>query len=290
MKSRLWFGVLMLIGLFSQIAVAAPARIALDASIHKVDLAPQTGALDPHRAFITRKTLKADEAGALLEFEVALKIRNFAELQARVAQGERISNREMAAKYNPSSTDYATVSQWLSSQGFEITRQDNNHLAVFARGKISQIQTALQTSFARVTYEGVEYTSAIAAPSVPATLSPVLVGINGLQPHIRMHKNLVMRPNSLFGTSPPYLPSQIAQAYNANGLYNSNVTGSGQAIAIVIDTFPTTSDLTSFWTTYGVNQSINNISFIQVVAGTLPAPSGEETLDTEWSSSIAPGA
>ena len=58
----------------------------------------------------------------------------------------------------------------------------------------------------------------------------------------------------------------------------------------MIDTFPSKSDLTSFWTTYGVNQSINNIQFIQVVSGILPSPSGEETLDTEWSSSIAPSA
>ncbi len=181
------------------------------------------------------------------------------------------------------------MSQWLTSLGFEITRQDKNHLAVFARGKISLLQTALHTSFARVTYEGVEYTSAVTAPNVPTTLSPLLVGINGLQPHIRMHKNLTMRPSSLTGTNPPYLPSQIAQAYNANGLYSSNVTGAGQTIAIAIDTFPNSSDLVSFWQTYGISQSINNISFIQVVPGTLPAPSGEETLDAEWSSSIAPG-
>ena len=56
-----------------------------------------------------------------------------------------------------------------------------------------------------------------------------------------------------------------------------------------LDTFPSNSDLTSFWTTCGVNQSLANIQEIQVVAGTLPAPSGEETLDVEWSSSMAPG-
>jgi hypothetical protein len=116
------------------------------------------------------------------------------------------------------------------------------------------------------------------------------VGINGLQPHIRARKHLVMRPQSLTDNNPPFLPSQIAKAYGAQSLYNANVNGAGQSIAIVIDTFPNTSDLTSFWQTYGVNQSINNIQFIQVVPGTLPTPSGEESLDVEWSSSIAPGA
>ena len=187
-------------------------------------------------------------------------------------------------------TDYEAVAAWILSQGLTITRQDGNHIAIFAGGKISQIQQALQVTFSRVTFEGNEYTSATNAPSVPATLSPILLGINGLQPYIRPHTHLIVKPSSLTGTNPPFLPSQVAQADNAASLYGSNITGAGESIAIVIDTFPSTADLVSFWNTYGVNQSLNNIQFIQVVPGTLPSTSGEETLDTEWSSSIAPGA
>jgi kumamolisin len=196
----------------------------------------------------------------------------------------------MEERYEPLAADYDGVAAWIISQGLTITRQDRNHLALFVRGSINQIQQALQVSFARVTFEGKEYTSATRAPTVPETLSPILLGINGLQPHIRPHKHLMVKPRSLTGTNPPFLPSQIAQADNATGLYSSNITGEGQSIAIVIDTFPSTADLVSFWKTYGVNQSLNNIQFIQVVSGTLPSASGEETLDTEWSSSIAPGA
>ncbi len=225
-----------------------------------------------------------------MDFEVALKMRNFSELQTRVAQGERISPAEMATRYDPLPSDYQAVTDWLTGQGFTITRRDTGRLAVFARGKVGQVAKALQVHFARVSLEGREFTSAINAPSVPPTLSPLLIGINGLQPHLRFHPHLVMKPRSLTGTDEPYLPSQIAQAYQANGLYTSGVTGAGQTIAIVINTFPNTSDLTSFWQTYGVNQSINNFTFIQFVSGTLAAPSGEETLDTEWCSSIAPGA
>ncbi len=285
----LWFGAFLLIGLFSHAEAATAAQVALNDSIKEVSTTPTAGLLKPHKAFILRKILKANETGALLEFEVALKMRNFTELQTRLAHGEHIPPEEMASRYDPSYADYEKISAWLSGQGFEITRQDKNHLAIFARGKVSKIQNVMQVSFARVSYEGNEYTSAITAPNVPATLSPLLVGINGLQPHLRMRKHFVLKPSSLYDTNPPYLPSQIAQAYNASGLYASNITGSGQTIAIVIDTFPAVSDLTSFWQTYSVPQTINNISFIQVISGTLPSPSGEETLDTEWSSSVAPG-
>ena len=90
------------------------------------------------------------------------------------------------------------------------------------------------------------------------------------------------------GTS--YTPGQIAHAYQATELYDSSINGTGQTIAIVIDTFPAKSDLTTFWKNYGINQSINNIQFVQAVPGILPGASGEETLDVEWSSAMAPGA
>ncbi|MCE0523210.1 MAG: IPTL-CTERM sorting domain-containing protein [Methylacidiphilales bacterium] len=259
-------------------------------SIREVSTWTQTGPPDPHRPWITRNTLTQDEKAASLDFEVALKMRNFSELQARVAGGERISPQEMEARYDPLPSDSQAVADWLTSQGFVITRQSPDHLAVFARGTVSQIQQAMQVQFARVSLEGTGYTSAVTVPSLPANLSGTVLGINGLQPYIRFHKHVIARPASLTGANPPFTPSQIAHAYDANGLYSSNITGAGQAIAIVIDTFPLKSDLTSFWQTYGINQSINNITFIQVISGTLPATSGEETLDTEWSSSIAPGA
>jgi kumamolisin len=53
--------------------------------------------------------------------------------------------------------------------------------------------------------------------------------------------------------SPPYKISEIAKAYNADGL---SVNGNGQKIAIVIDTFPASSDLLSFWQGNAIAQSL----------------------------------
>lgn len=273
------------------VAPLSAAMEALPGSIKKVEVAPTAGSLDPHKPYITRTSLSANESAAAMDFEVALKMRNFAELEARLAKGEHISLQEMTDRYDPLPTDYEAVADWLTGQGLTIVRRDPSYMSIFVRGSVKQIQNALQVTFGRVTLEGQEYTSAIDAPSVPATLAPLLVGINGLQPHIHKHKHLIKQqvmPNASTGSA-NYYPNQIAAAYNAAGLYNSNITGSGQTVAIVIDTFPATSDLIAFWKAAKINQSISNIQFIQVVAGTLPSPSGEESLDTEWSSGIAPG-
>lgn len=273
-----------------ELKAATAPRVVFDNSVAKVPAAVPGKPQNPRRPFVSRSALLQAEVSAELGFEVTLKMRNFADLQRRVGHGERIAPAEMAEKYFPLNADYQAVIDWLTGEGCKITRQDKNHLAVFAQASVGKIAQAMQVNFARVTFEGAEYTSAVTAPNIPATLSPLLVGVNGLQPHLRARKHAILKNNSLTGTNPPYLPSQIAQAYQAGALYSAGVNGAGQSIAIVIDTFPLTSDLQTFWSTYHVNQSINNIQFIQVVAGTLPALSGEESLDVEWSSSIAPGA
>jgi len=279
---------ILLVASLSGARATSPEPVALNDSIRPVGAVTTTGSINLRKAFISRTTLTANESSATMTFEVALRMRNFAELQARVNKNERVSAQEMVEKYEPFQTDYQAVIDWLTSQGLTITRKDGHHMAIFVSGTVAQIAQAMQAKFARVTLDSAEYSSAITAPSVPASISSLLVGVNGLQPHIHAHKHII-KPNTA-GAGPPYTPSQIAQAYQVNGLYNENITGSGQTIAIVIDTFPSTGDLIQFWQTYGINQSINNIQFVQVIAGNLNPPTGEETLDSEWSSSIAPGA
>jgi kumamolisin len=77
------------------------------------------------------------------------------------------------------------------------------------------------------------------------------------------------------------------KAYNADGL---KLTGKGQTIAILIDTFPDNADLKAFWKLNKVKNSTTNITKINVNGVTPPSASGEESLDAEWASGIAPGA
>jgi kumamolisin len=273
---------------------ADPAPVRFDTSIKKVASAPATGTANQHRPYISRTTLKAAESAAPMTFEVVLKMRNFPELQARVNSGERISTAEMAEKYEPLAVDDQTVAAWLKGEGFTVVRQSSRHLAIFVRGNVSQVAQSLKVNFARVTAEGKEYTSAVTAPSVPANIAPLLIAINGLQPHIHAHRHIV-KTNASGGSGTSYTPAQIALAYQVTGLYNTGIDGTGQTIAIVIDAFPATSDLTTFWKNIGSTQRIGNVAFIQAVPASQSADgqdpvSGEETLDTEWSSAMAPAA
>ena len=288
---RLWAWILSLL-LPASLLVGQP-RTVLSGSHREVLTAVPAGAGARPEPMLTRTALRPEENDALLDVEVVLRMRDFAGLQDRVHRGERISSPEMLARHAPLATDYQAVSDWLTGAGLTITQTDPGQMAVFVRGTVRQLQAAFQVTFARVAFQNAEYSSAITAPSLPSALAAAVLGVNGLQPHLRPQKHLrqaqpIPAPDSTGSTTaPPYWPRDILRAYGGSGL---SQTGAGQTIGIVIDTFPSTTDLTSFWSTAGVAQSLGNIQFVQVVSGTLPAPSGEESLDVEWSSGTAPAA
>ena len=272
-------------------ATVAPDRTAFPDSIRTVPAAP-TGARPT--AAVSRVVLSAAEHAATMPFEVALRMRNFDEMQSRIARGERMSDSEKAVRYFPLSADHERLVQWLQAQGLEITRTDDNHLAVFGRGPVDAVARAFGVTFARVAVEGDgEYTSAVTAPSLPSDISPVVLGIHGLQPHIKRHALIApraLRANLKQLTT--YSPAQILSAYNATNL---GVTGAGQTIAIYALAFPQQSDITQFWTAAGItSQSAANIVQVPVAGGPASSPDqnlvDEVALDVEWASALAPGA
>ena len=244
------------------------------------------------RGRLARTTLSSTERQETLKVEVALKMRSFSELQARVAAGEQIPAAEMEAKYFPTQADHDQVVEWLKSQGLTITRTDTNRLAIFAKGSIDTLASAFQVSFGRVATNDSEVTSALTAPSVPSELSSAVLGIHGLQPHLKPRAlalpGPLLQPNASFSG---YTPSQILSVYNATGL---NLSGSGQTIAIYALAFPKSSDLTSFWNLSSVSQSLSNVQQVSVAGGPASSPTTgyiqEVTLDTEWAGALAPGA
>jgi kumamolisin len=267
-------------------ASAGDDRIIFAGSIREVAPAgPQFASGAP--ATLVRSELTQAESEPTIEFSVALKIRDFTELEERISNGEIISLDEIAAKYYPTA-DYKTVVDWLTAQKFAVKPAEKYDLSVFASGSVAQIERAFGTKFGRVRLAGVESTSALIAPNLPAAVAGPVLGINGLQPHLRprLHSTITPAgPKKLINNSPPYTVPEIAKAYSG-----SIGDGTGQTIAIVIDTFPASGDLTAFWAGNSVAQSVSNIEEVQVVPGTLPSPSGEETLDVEWSSGMVQGA
>ncbi len=271
-------------------AAQSQARVTFPGSIAPVQAAAH-GAKRP--AAISRMALRADERSAGMAFEVALRMRNFDELQARLAHGEQIGAAEMAERYYPLADDHDRLVRWLKAQGLEVTRTDGNRLGVFGRGSVDAVSSAFQVTFGRVATADGEFTSAVTAPSLPADISPAVLGIHGLQPHIH-RRPLSMpkgQPRQTINLGSGYTPSQIAAAYSAAGI---SATGAGQTIAFYELAFPSSGDLSSFWSTVGSSQTTANVQQVTVgggpATGTDSDTQEEAALDVEWAGALAPGA
>lgn len=286
--------------LFPLLALAATRPVADDNdratlrdSVTPVADAPTDALGQSRRVFVRRPALTPAENRADMRFHVALRMRNFEELQARVARGELIPRAELEARYLPLAAEHDRVTRWLEDQGFEITRTDHTRLGIFARGSVARVAQSFRTSFARVTADGADFTSAVTAPSVPVAIARSIRGIHGLQPHQRLRRTqpAALTPLAGSGNSLPYYPSQIAQAY---GSANLNLDGRGQTIAVYALGFPKLDDLATFWSTTGTAATKESIQFINVSGGpaatTSSASLQEATLDVQWASGMAPGA
>ena len=247
-------------------------------------------------------------------FSLEIPAAKTADLEERVARGEVLSPDELQQNYAPNAADRDKLVKWLKAQGFDVTEVSHDGSSVYARASVAQIEKSLDVDMVRVTKDGVTYTAAKNAPSLPSNVANGVHAIIGLQPFRQARKQSRMcmphndnrtslngksprsrgrgpaaaaAPTTAIDNVPPYIVPEILKAYGADGL---NVTGKGQTIAILIDTFPADSDLKTFWANNKVSASSTRVEKINVKGGSLPPPSGEETLDVEWSSGIAPGA
>jgi kumamolisin len=266
-----------------------------------------------------------DEKMSLL-FSVAIPDTAQAELEERVARGEVVSPSELKKKYSAQAGDVKGLVSWLKEQGYKVTHVTPDNTGVYVEASVGKVAKSLAVNMVRVTKDGLTYTAAQNAPSMPADVAKNVHSIIGLQPFRRMHKHFRMcvpksgnrmgadgagspakgrvtkkgaksegarlqamggaAPSPNISNAPPYLVSEIMKAYGADGL---KVTGNGQTIAILIDTVPADSDLKLFWKRNGIKRT-GQIEKVNVNNVPLPPQEGEETLDVEWTSGIASGA
>lgn len=247
-------------------------------------------------------------------FSLEIPAEDQAELEQRVARGEVIPVDELHSKYTPVAAERNILLKWLEGQHFDVVEVSQDGTSVYARATVGQLEKSLDVDMVRVTKDGVTYTAAKNAPSLPADIGKGVHAIIGLQPFRQARKQsrvclphngnraslgatrrnasakrtrATAHPTTNIANTPPYLVSEILQAYGADGL---GVTGKGQTIAILIDTVPNNADLKVFWTRNGLPTSTSRVQKVNVNGGVLPPAEGEETLDVEWASGVAPDA
>ncbi len=215
---------------------------------------------------------------------------------------------QFGQQFGPADADIQAVTNWLRSQGFQVTQVSKGRTVIEFSGNVAQIRNAFHTQIRRFSVDGQERIANATDPQIPAALAPVVAGVVSLHnfrpvTHLRNvgafhHSTATGQVTPLF-TDPTYYnfyplaPADLAKIYNVAPLWNASppIKGSGQTIAIVGESNIHVQDIVDFRTLFGLPQNFTsgNIILNGEDPGINPSES-ESDLDIEWAGAVAPGA
>jgi hypothetical protein len=227
-----------------------------------------------------------------------------------------------AAKFGNSRTDIATVSQWLTSNGFTVEQVARGTNWIRFSGTSSQVENAFQTEVHKYLLNGQTRYSNATNISIPTALTPVVSGVvsmNNFTSHAlhtapqKMVRNtkgqMVPVANTSIkttqGTAAPspeftaggagqatnYIaPGDFSAIYDVQPTIASGINGSGVSIAIVGRSDISISDIEAFRTISGLPFNDPNVIYASTDPGVVSGDNVEASLDIEWAGAVAPRA
>jgi len=228
-----------------------------------------------------------------------------------------LTSSEFGARFGASAATIAALSGWLESAGLIVGRvpAGRDYLPFF--GTRERVEAALYTRIHEFNIRGTQHYSNISDPSVPASFGTVIAAVGGLNdfypvPGLRSQwigaapggarapqPDVYEGAIGSYGYAIPGFvgPTDAARIYDMAGLYASGVTGKGVTVAIVAQSDIAASQLSAYWSAFGVNQgqSFTSIPVPTASGGNDPGQTSdgfedEAYLDTEIIGGLAPGA
>lgn len=212
-----------------------------------------------------------------------------AELEHRLARGETVSRSQLDGRYAASRKAANRFQSWLKSKGFEIAHRSADGQSLYAAAPADVIESTLGLCAASIAGRPSKRHAVAGAAALPPEVTASVRRVGGLG----LRCNFQSSPTT---ESPPAKPLKVRKRAllvdDVLSTYGAKLpfTGRGQEIAVITDTLPYHRDLAAFWKANGQPIDRRRIVRIRVNGGKLPKPHGEESIDVEWASGIAPGA
>src|SRR5208337_515521 len=225
-----------------------------------------------------------------------------------------LTPEQFGQQFGPADADIQAVTDWLTSQGFQVSHVAAGRTVIEFSGTAGQVRQAFHTEIHKFVVNGEEHWANASDPQIPAALTPVVAGFASLNnfPRRAMYRPLgtfskskatgVVRPLFTFPTGTPneyYLavgPTDFATIYNVLPLWSGGTDGTGQTIAVSEQSDINPQDVADFRTMFGLPtptsppylQTIYNGPDPGILSST--GDEGEADLDVEWAGAIAKGA
>jgi Pro-kumamolisin, activation domain/Bacterial Ig-like domain (group 3) len=213
---------------------------------------------------------------------------------------------QFGQQFGPSDADVQAVTDWLTRQGFQISKVAAGRSAIEFNGTAGQVRNAFQTEIHKFVMNGEQHVANVSEPAIPAALAPVVKGVAALNTFPRrahLHNKGIYRwqrdtgqikPLFTFGTNPvnfAMAPADFAKIYNIP----AGADGTGQTIAVIGQSNIDANDVIAFRTLFGLPQNFTQANNV-IVNGPDPGlqlatgDEGESDLDVEWAGAVAPNA
>ena len=182
---------------------------------------------------------------------------------------------EFAEHYGVAREDVDVVKGWLEAKGFTVHGVQPTGLAIDFSGTAGTVRSAFHTEIHNLEVNGEKHIANMSDPKIPAALAPAVIGVVSL--HDFMPKpQLVPRGQYTYGsgssTEWALVPGDIETIYNFNPAFAAGITGVGQTIMLIEDTYLySTGDWTIFRKTFGLTRPYPKATIAQ------EAPTGANT-------------
>ena len=224
-----------------------------------------------------------------------------------------LTPEQFGQQFGPADSDLQAVTDWLTAQGFEVTRVSAGRTAIEFSGTAGLVRQVLGTEIHRFRVNGQDHWANASDPQIPAALAPVVAGFASLNnfPRKPLYQSLgTFSRSKVTGEVQPLFtfpvscsggsgtcywfalgPTDFATIYNVLPLWNAATPtdGTGQTIAVVGETNINPQDVTDFRAMFGLPANPPNI----ILNGPDPGiqyDEDEADLDVQWSGAVAKGA
>ena len=211
-----------------------------------------------------------------------------------------LTPEEFGSQFGPAPEDVQAVTDWLTAEGFAVDEVAASSMWINFSGIASQVEHAFRTQIRDYQVDGRVYHANAQNPSIPRALAGLVGGVVTLHNFPRMPMNTGVRriaqgkvlPNYTAGSGNHYLsPGDFATIYNVNPVYASGIDGTGQTIAIVGRTHPSSTNWATFRSSMALPFNPPQVVINGVDPGDVSADEdGEADLDVEWSGAVAKNA
>ncbi len=148
-----------------------------------------------------------------------------------------LTPEQYADRFGVSPSDMTRVASWLRQQGFTSVIPARSRTWIAFNGSAAQVEAAFHTPIHQYVVNGELHYANATEPSLPGAFRGVVMAIGALndfrpRPHAVV-KNVHPHFTSEISGKHFLAPDDFATIYNIQGLYNSGINGSSEAIAVM---------------------------------------------------------